>query len=292
MSCSGFLNVLKPSAYTSSDVVVKVRGMLRRATGDRQIKVGHIGTLDPAGMGVLPIAVGKATKLFDSLLNTPKTYIASFRFGMETDTLDGYGAVTAIDDTIVKEVDVVGVLATMKGVYAQMPPSYSAKSINGRRAYDLAREGKDFTLVPKNIEIFDIELLEQTDINTYLIKVKCSAGTYIRALARDIAAKLGTVGYMRYIIRTESHSFGMDNSVTIEELSENVLEYVQPIETAYPTLPRVTLDEALSSRILNGVEVKLSNAPNGYFWAYIEDKLFGLMTNTNDCTRTIARVYE
>ena len=154
----GFVNIYKPSGMTSSDVVVKVRGILRRATGEKQ-KTGHLGTLDPLATGVLPIAVGNATRLFDYMQKKTKVYIAMFKFGETTDTLDRGGVVTCVDGKTVNSKDIELVLTDLVGEIDQLPPQYSAKSIGGRRAYDIAREGGIAELKPKTVSIRSIEIL-------------------------------------------------------------------------------------------------------------------------------------
>ena len=136
----GFVNIYKPSGMTSSDVVVKVRGILRRATGEKQ-KVGHLGTLDPLATGVLPIAIGNATRLFDYMQDKVKVYEATFKFGVTTDTLDSDGTVTDTQQISICRDDIERVSERFIGTVEQMPPQYSAKSVGGRRAYDIAREG-------------------------------------------------------------------------------------------------------------------------------------------------------
>ena len=155
----GFVNINKPLGMTSSDVVVKVRGILRRASGEKQ-KVGHLGTLDPQGSGVLPIAVGTATRLFDFMQEKTKVYQATFVFGKETDTLDGVGKVVETSDILPTKDQISAFVSSYCGEIDQIPPQYSAKSVDGKRAYDLAREGKTVNLTPKRVNIIYVKLIE------------------------------------------------------------------------------------------------------------------------------------
>ncbi|MEG1528940.1 MAG: tRNA pseudouridine(55) synthase TruB [Clostridia bacterium] len=157
----GFVNINKPPHMTSSDVVVLVRGILRRVTGERY-KVGHLGTLDPLGTGVLPIAIGKATRLFDILTQKEKIYIATFKFGETTDTLDSGGTTTDSGQFIPTKQDIESVLASFVGDINQLPPQYSAKSVDGKRAYEYARLGKEVVLAPKLVHIESIKILDDT----------------------------------------------------------------------------------------------------------------------------------
>ena len=220
----GFVNIYKPSGMTSSDVVVKVRGILRRATGEKQ-KTGHLGTLDPLATGVLPIAVGNATRLFDYMQKKTKVYIAMFKFGETTDTLDRGGVVTCVDGKTVNSKDIELVLTDLVGEIDQLPPQYSAKSIGGRRAYDIAREGGIAELKPKTVSIRSIEILSlpETEItiqnerytlghNEFAFRIVCGSGTYIRAIARDMAALMNTVGYMTSLCRVQSGDFFIESS--------------------------------------------------------------------------------
>ena len=215
----GFVNINKPLGMTSSDVVVKVRGILRRASGEKQ-KVGHLGTLDPQGSGVLPIAVGTATRLFDFMQEKTKVYQATFVFGKETDTLDGVGKVVETSDILPTKEQISDFVSSYCGEIDQIPPQYSAKSVDGKRAYDLAREGKTVDLTPKRVNIIYVKLIEAVNRvahlangnyalseNEYAFEIACSSGTYIRSIARDVAHALGTVGYMSSINRIQRCSY-------------------------------------------------------------------------------------
>ncbi len=185
----GMINMLKPVGLTSSDVVVRVRGILRRHTGEKY-KVGHMGTLDPGASGVLPVAIGNATRLFGLLANKTKIYRAIMRFGYSTDTCDSYGIVTEKSEHIPTISELASILPSFVGKINQIPPKYSAISINGKRAYSMARENIDFDIPVRTITINSLEIIEQLDDRTFVIDINCMGGTYIRTLIYDIAKKL------------------------------------------------------------------------------------------------------
>ena len=211
---TGFVNILKPTGMTSSDVVCKVKKIL----GTK--KVGHFGTLDPAAAGVLPLGVGRGAKFFDYFLSKDKEYVALVEFGVLTDSLDSFGEVLESQEVDVSEEQILSVLPKFIGNISQVPPKYSAIKINGEKACDLARKGVDFEIKSREIEIFSIELKQKIAKNRYLFKVHCSAGTYIRTLFADIAEAIGTISTTPVIIRTKSGRFTEESAVTLEELEK------------------------------------------------------------------------
>lgn len=244
----GFVNIIKPTGMTSSDVVIRVKKILHLK------RVGHLGTLDPAASGVLPVAVGKATKFFDYFLSKEKKYTAFVEFGVETDTLDSFGSITKIDKNIdISESQIQGVLSEFVGEIEQIPPKYSAIKIDGKKAYDLARENINFELKPRKIKVFDIKLIKKCENNKYLFSVHCSAGTYIRTLFSDIAKRLGTVATIPVIIRTKSGAFESKNAVTLEELEQ--VKNVTSIEEIFSSIAIVDLPEGVAKKVLNGVKI-------------------------------------
>jgi tRNA pseudouridine55 synthase len=215
---NGFLNINKEAGMTSAKVVAKVKAMLREA-GERDTKVGHFGTLDPDGEGVLPIGLGRANRLFNAFLDKRKVYTAVFKFGVATDTLDASGEILEEQDVDISEGQIASVLSQHIGKIDQLPPAYSAKMVGGVRAYALARAGKEVKLTPKTVEIFSIRLTARLKKNIYAFRIECGGGTYIRSLARDIAASLGTIGIMTYIRREKSGWFDIADSIMLSELS-------------------------------------------------------------------------
>ena len=209
---TGFVNFLKPPKMSSTRAV----SYIKKLSGVQKCR--HLGTLDPFACGVLPIALGRATRLFDYLINKTKIYKAIFRFGIETDTLDLDGQIMKTDDKVISLDEINSVLPEFTGVISQLPPKYSAKKINGERAYKLARSGETVELKPVNVEIFEINA-QVFGNNEFAFDIKCSGGTYIRSLCRDIANRLNTCAVMTCLIRTASGFFDIDNSKTEEQLN-------------------------------------------------------------------------
>ena len=209
---NGVVILNKPTGMNSMSAVKRVQRMLGAA------KAGHLGTLDPLASGVLPVALGKATKLFESHLKDGKTYRAIFKFGIQTDTVDSEGSVLQQEDVSITKELIKSKLSDFVGEFDQMPPIYSAKKVNGKKAYELARAGKEVVLKPKRISIYQFDLIDELDKNTFLFEIKCSSGTYIRSCCTDLAKSLSTVGVMVGLVRTKSGNYDIENSVTLEEL--------------------------------------------------------------------------
>lgn len=250
----GFVNLYKPCGMTSSDAVCIVRGALSASAGGRQ-KAGHLGTLDPLAEGVLPIAVGSAAKLFDYLAFKRKKYRAEFRFGVATDTLDRGGKITESGGRVPVESEIAEAARKLTGEIMQVPPVYSAKSVNGKRAYKYARCGETPTLAPRRVTVYGFELTDRTGIDTFSFDIECGGGTYIRALARDMGEMLGTYAHMTALTRLASGVFDAGNSVTVDEFKTDPAKYVLPTEYALGSFPECRLNEAQAFKTLNGVPV-------------------------------------
>ena len=269
----GFINVDKPSGIVSSTVVNKIKWL-------SGVPCGHMGTLDPLASGVLPVGVGNATRLFDYFLEKEKEYIAEFTFGVDSDTLDSTGNLVQ-GGHVPNETEIEGVLPALVGEVMQIPPKYSAKNVNGRRGYDLARAGIEFELAPKKVYIFSIDLLgkkEETE-DTYLFKIRCGGGTYIRSIARDMAAALGTKAVMSALRRTQSGIFTLQNAIPFAVLEkdpslEELETYLIPTDRVLP-FEMLALTEAEMGRILQGQRVKTS-ATDGLYKVYTADGFYGL----------------
>ncbi len=246
----GFINVNKPSGMTSSDVVVKLR---RKFHIDR---IGHMGTLDPMASGVLPIAVGKATRMFDYFLDKYKTYVAEFKFGYETDTLDSEGVETSTCSKIPSEGELITAINSFVGEYDQIPPKFSAKSVNGVKAYKLARSGAEVELKAKRVDIKRLSLLSYCD-GVCKLEIVCSSGTYIRALGRDIAYKMNTLATMISLTRTQSGVFDIDRAVSLDELLNvaTIESYLYGIIDVFPKMQVVCLSDKDTFRIRNGIKI-------------------------------------
>jgi len=247
----GIINLNKPSGMSSSNAVVKIKKLTH------QSRVGHMGTLDPLASGVLIIGVGKATRLFDYYLKKSKTYIAKFKFGVLTDTLDSEGVITNTSDKIPTADEIIKVLPTLTGKISQYPPAFSAKCINGTRAYKLARQGVEVNLEPKVVEISCIELLEKVSPDEYTFRIDCSAGTYIRSIARDMGEALGTYGIMTALTRTKCGVFTLSESVNLDDLTEdNIESFLTPLDKALENLAEYNVDSATKlKKVLNGVPI-------------------------------------
>jgi len=209
----GIFNILKPPGMTSHDVVNFIRKILRIK------KIGHGGTLDPAAAGVLPLFIGKATKFIEFFEGNDKQYIAELTFGITTETGDVQGKIIERKDVLVKEEHFKQILKTFEGKIQQIPPMYSAVHYQGKKLYELARQGISVSRSPRIVEIYSIDLIDFRR-KTALIKVSCSKGTYIRTLCEDIGAKLGCGAYLSCLIRTRSGPFSLKNAKTLEEIQE------------------------------------------------------------------------
>lgn len=269
---AGFVNIIKPTGESSSNVVCKVKKIL----GIK--RVGHLGTLDPAASGVLPVAFGKATKFFDYFLTKDKEYIADVKFGIETDTLDSFGQIINKQEKQVSMAEIQAVLGEFIGRIKQIPPKYSAIKIDGKKACDLAREGKEVEIKSREIDIYDLKLLSQLDDNLFRFKVHCSAGTYIRTLFSDIAKRLGTVSTTPVIIRTKSGSFNIENAITLNELKKTLkIISIEELFAGFKTF-EVSNKETVK-KILNGVKIskqELSFDESDKFFIKIDNQLIGM----------------
>lgn len=278
----GFLNVLKPSGPTASDVVVKLKKIFS------QKKVGHLGTLDPGASGVLPIALGKATRLFDLLTFKTKKYRVYFTFGTTTNTLDSYGIKTCEKSFTFSDDDLKNAIKTFIGKIQQIPPSYSAISINGIRAYDLARQGRYVDLPERSVEIFAFEIIDKISDDTWCFDITCSGGTYMRSIARDLAEKLNTVAYMSCLIRIFSGQFDLSTAKTIEEIERAPLESLLDVRYPLAKYPDLSVPEKYHKSLYNGVKLSgLRNLTNNisdidYYNVYCAGEYFGLGSFENE----------
>ena len=251
---NGFLIVNKPLGPTSHDVVARVRRLVGRG-----IKVGHTGTLDPQAGGVLPIAVGHATRLADELRDADKAYRGIIRLGIVTDSDDAAGAVIAeraVEPIAVEQLE--HILAQFRGPLRQMPPAYSAIHVNGQRAYDLARRGEQPELAARDVVIHQLSgrLIDERHI---AIDVSCSKGTYIRALARDIGAALGCGGHLAELQRTQVGPFTLGEAVALDQLStrDDVITRLVPLQRVLQRWTAVTLTDDQCRRVMHGMPVQL-----------------------------------
>lgn len=228
---NGWLIIDKPKGIGSTDVVNLTRRLLNAN------KNGHTGTLDPFASGVLPIAFGEATKLIPFVTDGHKEYEFVLEFGKATNTDDTEGEITAVSDILPTKEEILAILPEFSGEIHQVPPIYSAIKINGERAYKLARQGKNIDIPSRTVQIFSLELIEQLSPDSFSFRVECSKGTYVRALGRDIALKLGTVGHLKELRRTKCGIFSLDDTILLENLKnmlyeDNRRQFLLPTETS------------------------------------------------------------
>lgn len=270
---TGFINIFKEEGVSSAYVTNRIKWLCR-------MPAGHMGTLDPLASGVLPVGVGNATRLFDYFSGKIKTYRARFRFGVTTETLDREGD-QVFGGTIPSMEEIQDSLPRLTGDLEQTPPKYSAKSVNGKRGYELARAGADFVLTPKKVHVERFSLLDQTGADEFSFEIVCGGGTYIRALARDLAQLLGTKAYMSSLVRTRSGIFGEETAVRLSDLTrENIEDFLIPTESV---LPYPVLGET-DARIFNGVCVPCTNQ-DGRYKLYRDGVFYGIAKAENGFVR-------
>lgn len=245
---NGFLILNKPVGISSN----RALSVLKRAIGKQ--KVGHLGTLDPLANGALPVAIGEATKAIPYLTNNDKTYQITIKWGEQTSTDDTEGAVIKTSDNRPTLQNIEEAIKKYIGAIKQTPPDFSACKINGQRAYDLARQGQEVQIKAKDVEIYSINILDSTNDNTS-IEVKCSKGTYMRSLARDLGLDLECYGHCTAIKRTQSGDFKLENSIDLEDLEQQVHNKILPIEKVV-TLQKIEVSNKDAKRLRNGLEIK------------------------------------
>lgn len=246
----GFLNIYKPKGMTSFDVVAR----LRRVTKIKQI--GHTGTLDPFAVGVLPICIGKATRLIE-YLDDDKEYLATVQFGKDTDTYDLDGTVTKTYNQKITQADLISILDDFRGEIEQLPPIYSAIKVNGKKLYEYARKGEEVEIKPRKVFISKLEL-ENFDFEKQEAKiiVGCSKGTYIRSIAYDIGQKLNCGGYLTALERTKAGLFNREHSIPLEnfgEVSDVRNKLINPIDVL--PLSKVELNDVEKERVNHGMAI-------------------------------------
>ncbi|MFA6308535.1 MAG: tRNA pseudouridine(55) synthase TruB [Clostridia bacterium] len=258
----GILNILKPPGMTSFDVVAYLRGVLKTR------KIGHTGTLDPEAVGVLPVCIGNATKAIEFMTDKDKTYIAEITLGIETDTQDATGNIISTKDVNVERCRFESVLKTFEGKINQIPPMYSAVKINGRKLYELAREGKTVERKPREVNVYSLKCIGQRSNVKYLMEIKCSKGTYIRTLCADIGNELSCGAHMSFLVRTNAGPFDIGSSIRLSEIrelsdSEKINERLISVEKVFEDLKSIILDSDDTKKYLNGVTVNVTEKPVG-----------------------------
>lgn len=249
---SGIINIYKEKDFTSFDVVAKLRGILHIK------KIGHTGTLDPDATGVLPICVGKATKVCDLLTCKDKIYKATMLLGVETDTYDISGKVLSRSKVIVSEDEIINTLMSFVGDNEQVPPMYSALKINGKKLYELAREGKSVERKPREITIYNIEIID-ISLPYITFYVHCSKGTYIRSICHDVGEKLGIGACLSELVRIKVSEFEIQDAYKLSQIEDMVKDndysFMRPIDSVFYDFPAYTIRGEYTKVALNGCKI-------------------------------------
>ncbi|MBR6737141.1 MAG: tRNA pseudouridine(55) synthase TruB [Clostridia bacterium] len=278
----GFINYYKPSGISSAYAINRIKKLFK---GE---KIGHMGTLDPLAEGVLPIAIGKATRLFDYLLDKDKVYVATFTFGYETDTLDRGGKVIKSGGKVPTESEVLKVIPSLIGTVMQVPPAYSAKNVQGKRSYELARQGIEVELKPKKVEISQIKLINYNG-DSFNFEITCKGGTYIRSIVRDMALALNTFGTMTALKRVKSGAFSVENAVYEEEIVESDLEDLLIAPDSVLSLESIYLNDELYIELENGRPC-IATCENGLYKVYHDEEFIGVGLVENAILKIKARI--
>lgn len=286
----GWLILDKPLGLGSTQGVSAVKRALRDG-GYAKVKVGHGGTLDPLATGVLPIALGEATKLAGRMLDSDKVYEFTIAFGKQTDTLDAEGDVVATSDVRPTLAEVQAILPRFTGPIAQVPPAYSALKVDGARAYDLARAGEDVVLASRNVIVHQLHVRGDDQLDGATLTAHVSKGTYIRSLARDIALALGTVGHVTMLRRTKAGPFDLDHAISLDKLAESskardLERYLLPLRAGLDDIPALSLDPDQAGALRQGRVLAGIARDDGQYFALIGDTPVALV----EVTRGEARV--
>lgn len=269
----GIIVINKEKGCTSHDIVYKVKKMFNT-------KVGHTGTLDPNATGVLPILLGKGTKISKYLIEHDKEYEVVLQLGVKTTTADEEGEIIEEKEVLkesLEQLEIERILKSFIGKIKQMPPKYSAIKVNGRKLYEYARKGQEVEIKPREVEIYNIEITNiQKEKKQIEFKVSCSKGTYIRTLCEDIAEKMRTVGYMKELKRTKVGNFNIKQAITLEQLQEKENIKIITIEEMFKDKEEIILEDSKITLLLNGVKMNMKK-PNGIYRIYNkQNKFIGL----------------
>jgi len=293
---NGWIILDKPLELGSTQAVAAVKRNLRQA-GLGKVKVGHGGTLDPLASGILPIAMGEATKLCGRMLDASKEYAFTIRFGSETDTLDLEGKVIAESAVLPSLGDVEAVLPRFTGPIEQVPPAYSALMIDGERAYDLARAGAVVELKARAVTIHSLVIQPLTDglgeeLSEITLVADVSKGTYIRSLARDIARAAGTVGHVVMLRRLRAGPFGLVQAISLDKLNEigqgaPLENVILPLEAGLVDIPALDLGSEQARAVRQGRVLTELSSPDGLYWARSRDTPVALLELSGGNARVV-----
>lgn len=274
----GFLNIYKPKGMTSHDVISR----LRKITKIKQI--GHTGTLDPFAVGVLPVCIGKSTRLIE-YLEEDKEYLATIQFGLETDTYDLEGTILKTYDKKISKKDLKNSLRSFEGEIEQVPPIYSAIKVDGKKLYEYARKGLEVEIKPRRVFISRIELIDfDENAQNAKVLIACSKGTYIRSIAYDLGRTLECGAYLTGLVRTQSGQFNLKNSVALDELhdvSDIISNIINPLDVM--TLPKYIMNEQEKERVIHGMSLtNKSNINSDIVFLVYSGKIYAIgMVDTN-----------
>ena len=279
---NGIIIIDKPAGWTSMDVCAKLRGILKTK------KIGHAGTLDPMATGVLPVFVGRATRAVSFAEGGEKEYVAGLRLGRTTNTQDTEGETLTQSPVTVGREELEAVLPRFTGEISQIPPMFSAIKINGQKLYDLARQGKEVERKARTVTIFALEVVEQVSETDYILRIRCSKGTYVRTLCHDIGQTLGCGGCMFSLRRTMAAGFTLDESVTLEQMQEGGEALLRPTDSLFRDRPDYRLKtEKQEERCRNGNPFFIQeNLPEGEYRIYGREGAFLCLSRLQGDTMT------
>ena len=260
---SGIVIIDKPADWTSMDVCAKLRGILKER------RIGHGGTLDPMATGVLPVFVGNATKAVEFAEKGDKEYVAGLRLGLTTNTQDSTGEVLEQRTAHVSREELEAVLSRFTGPIEQVPPMFSAVKVRGKKLYELARKGQEVERKPRPVTIHALEILEQDGPERYLLRVRCSKGTYVRTLCHDVGAALGCGGCMDSLRRTMAAGFPIEQAVTLEQVQERGESLLLPTDSLFAEYPIFRLSSPKAEKLVrNGSPIAAPDLPPGDYRVY------------------------
>ncbi len=279
---NGIVIIDKPAGWTSMDVCAKLRGILKTK------KIGHAGTLDPMATGVLPVFVGQATRAVSFAEGGEKEYVAGLRLGRTTNTQDTEGETLTQSPVTVGREELEAVLPRFTGEISQIPPMFSAIKINGQKLYDLARQGKEVERKARAVTIFALAVVEQVSETDYILRIRCSKGTYVRTLCHDIGQALGCGGCMFSLRRTMATGFTLDESVTLERMQEGGEALLRPTDSLFRDRPDYRLKtEKQEERCRNGNPFFIQeNLPEGEYRIYGREGAFLCLSRLQGDTMT------
>lgn len=281
----GFVNIYKPKGMTSFQVVGKLKKIYNTK------RVGHLGTLDPMAEGVLPVAIGKATKFFDYFLRKDKEYSAVFKCGVKTNTLDAEGETEEENDFVPTIEEVKLASQNFIGKIQQIPPKFSAKKINGIRAYTMARSGKDFELKPNQVEIYGISVRKGGDDKLFNFDIACSSGTYIRSLGVDILGSINTLATMVKLVRMRAGVFKIEDSYSLDQIENDPQKCLLSISDALQNLEILNIDDNQFFKLKNGVSIPMQ-VKNGEYLVKYNDVCLGLSSVENKILKLMINCLE